>query len=110
MKPIRVTTILLMMFVGVSVLAVDLFSNAMSPSLQVVGTNVVLSASFLTVPGRQYQVEVLYSDSLAMPSNGWFNAGDRILGNGGTVTWSYTDVGAASITQRYYWFRLELFF
>ncbi|MGO9244573.1 MAG: hypothetical protein ACLPT4_15660 [Verrucomicrobiia bacterium] len=110
MKPTRIVVFVLLVLIGVGiVLAQEVFTNPTTPSIQVVGTNVVLSTSFLTVPGWGYQGQLLYSDSPSLPSsNGWFNAGNPILGTGGTATWSYTDVGAASLTQQYYWIRIEI--
>ena len=83
----RLTAILasvLLVLVGVGVvLAQRVFSNPTTPSIQVVGTNVLLSTSFLTTLGRTYQVQLLYSDSPSLPSsNGWFNAGNQILAPG----------------------------
>ena len=111
MRPTRILAIVLLALTGVGVvLAQQVFTNPTTPSIQVVGTNVILSTSFLTTPGRSYQVQLLYGDSPSLPSsNGWFNAGNQISGTGGTATWSYVDVGAASLTRRFYWLRIEVF-
>jgi hypothetical protein len=111
MKLTAILATVLLVLIGVGViLAQQVFSTPTQPSIQIVGTNVVLSTSFLTTPGWTYQVQLLYSDSPSLPSsNDWFNAGNPTNTIGGTVTWSYTDVGAASLTQRFYWLRLEIF-
>lgn len=95
--------------VGIGVVyATDVFFTPDSTSIQVVGTNVVFSTSFLTTPGITYQIQLQYNDlnDLADSSN-WINVTNSILGVGGTVTWNYTDVGAATLTQRFYRIRVE---
>lgn len=89
--------------------AVDLYFTPNSTTVQIVGTNVVFSTSFLTSPGRTYQIQMQYND-LNDPSNtnNWINVTNSILGIGGTVTWNYTDVGAAVFSQRFYRVRVQL--
>jgi hypothetical protein len=43
-------------------------------------------------------------------SNSWINVTNSIMGIGGTVTWTYTDIGAATISQRFYRIRVGVAF
>jgi hypothetical protein len=112
MRPRAIIAIVLLLLVGVAVmLAQEVFTPPTTPSIQVVGTNIVLSASFPTIGSfSSYQAQLFTNDSPSLPSNGccWFNAGSPITAFGGTATWSYTNVGAASLTQQFYWLRIEV--
>jgi hypothetical protein len=110
MKPTRILAIVIPVLLGIGVVyATDVFFTPDSTSIQVVGTNVVFSTSFLTTPGRVYQIQLQYNDlNDTTNSNSWINVTNSILGVGGTVTWNYTDIGAATLSQRFYRLRVEL--
>jgi hypothetical protein len=106
MKPTKILAIVLLGFVGIGVVyATDVFFTPDSTSIQVVGSNVIFSTSFKTVVALPYQVQFQSSDST--DSNSWINASNTVIGTGGTITWTYTDVGAATVTQRFYRLRVE---
>ena len=108
MKRTRMLAIVVLVLIGMGVVyAVDLFFVPDSTSIQVVGTDVVFSTSFKTVIGRTYQVQYQSSDSAN--SDTWITASNFVSATGGTVTWSYTDVGAAvTSTQRFYRLRVAI--
>jgi hypothetical protein len=107
MKPTKLFAIVLLILAGISVAqAILVWFVPDSTSIQVIGTNVVFSTSFRTSPNKTYTVQIQYNDST--DSNSWMSTSNNIIGTGGTVTWSYTDFGAASLSQRFYRLRVAL--
>jgi len=106
MKAAKWVVILGLALVAINAAAVTLFFTPDSTSIQVVGTNVIFSTSFLSTIGRAYEIQVQTSDSPDVNSSNWVNQSGSQLGNGGTVTWSYTNVGGAMQPQQYYRLRV----
>ena len=96
--------------VAINAAAVMVFFTPDSTFIQIVGTDVIFSTSFLSTTNRLYQIQVQTSDSPDINSSNWVNQSGSQIGNGGTVTWSYTNVGGAMQAQQYYRLRVGFAF
>ena len=112
MKLTKGLAIVLFVLAGITVAwVVDLYFTPDSTTIQVVDTNVVFSTSFKATAGKIYQIQLQYNDlNGPAASNSWINVTNSIMGIGGTVTWTYTDIGAATISQRFYRIRVGVVF
>ena len=98
--------IILSLAVASTAVAIAVYFVPDNTSIQVVGTNVIFGTSFQTKANTGYQIQVQYVD--AVDSTNWVNATGTIIGTGGTVTWSYTNIGAATLPQRFFHLRVEI--
>ena len=92
--------------VAINAAAVMVFFTPDGTSIQVMGTNVIFSTSFLSTTNRLYQIQVQTCDSPDVNGSNWVNQSGSQIGNGGTVSWSYTNVGGAVMPQQFYRLRV----
>ena len=108
MKTSKLSVLLVAALVTISAWAVEVYLYPTDTRIQIVGSNVVYTTSFPTQPGRIYAIEVQHSDTL--DSTNWVNVTGSVAGTGGTVTWSYTNEGAATLPHQYYRLRVRYTF
>lgn len=109
MRSTKLLIFLAVTLAGVGAWAIDVFFVPDNTNIQVVDTNVIYSTSFMTQPAKAYQIQIQQGDS--MTSTNWTNVFITIGGpvsSGGTVTWSYTNWGAALLPQQFYRLRVRL--